>query len=84
MGYREFGDEPTDFINDVEFLDCLRDCKFLKKNSAVWSQLSLYGNRRMENLSRIKFLILEKKRVKLQSCLNLSIRVQCRNVVLLQ
>jgi hypothetical protein len=38
-GFCEHGNEPSGSIEGVEFLDCLSDCKLLKKDSASWNQL---------------------------------------------
>jgi hypothetical protein len=36
VGSCEHGNEPSNFIKDGEYLDCLSDCKVLKKDSAPW------------------------------------------------
>jgi hypothetical protein len=41
-GVCECGNEPSGFLRCGEFLDQLRSCYILKKDSAVWSKLVIY------------------------------------------
>ena len=37
VGCCEQGNEPSGSIKRVEFVDCLRNCQVVKKNSAEWN-----------------------------------------------